>query len=265
VSATGALFPSLIPGANTSGSNVSTPQLPYEGPGQSMGGPVNPFMMNSTPNNMGVGFAGTPVSPGSGWQPNPGLPGGGFQPAASNSTGSAPTFGANQSPYPTANPTGSAPGGSLGTSLGFGSGPVSGNQNPFHNVFTTGENQLLSGFLSSGAGFNQQAINNLIAAMQPGFQQSQQNLLEQFSATGNRFGSAAGIGLSNLESQQNLQIGALESQMYEQSVQNYLDILTGSMGAAYQGAHQPSLLAGILGGVGQAAGGILGGLGMVGL
>jgi hypothetical protein len=103
-----------------------------------------------------------------------------------------------------------------------------------NKAFGAGIGTSLYNFLAGGAGFNQQAINNLIAAMQPGFQQAQQDLMQQFSAGGNRFGSGAELGLSNLQSQQQLDIGQLETQMYEQSVQNYLDVLMGAGGTRAQ-------------------------------
>jgi hypothetical protein len=98
-------------------------------------------------------------------------------------------------------------------------------------------------FLTSGAGFNQSAINNLFAALQPGIQSGEENLMEQFSASGNRFGSGAEIGLGNYLSQVNLNEGQLETQMYEQSINDYISVLMGTSGQTAQRiANSPSTL-----------------------
>jgi hypothetical protein len=98
-------------------------------------------------------------------------------------------------------------------------------------------------FLTSGAGFNQDAINNLFAAMQPQIERGTESLMNQFSTSGNRFGSGAQIGLGDYLSQVNLNEGQLESQMYEQAIQNYLGVLMGTAGAQAQTkANSPSTL-----------------------
>ena len=145
-----------------------------------------------------------------------------------------PSFGANTGGYsPTSLVPSSGPGGSTATQP-LGTGPAlsgmtpSGLKDLYHELnktFGEGGASAIMNFLSSGAGFNQDAINNIFAALQPGFNRSQENLMEQFSTSGNRFGSGAQIGLADLESQQNLQMGEIESQMYEQSVSNYINTL----------------------------------------
>ena len=145
------------------------------------------------------------------------------------STTTIPTFGANSGPYTTTNLAGSGPGGT---------NPVSGvsSTTPRQQGRTLGELQTMYGeglgslvyqFLQGGAGFNQDAINNLFAAMQPGINRGEQDLLNQFSTSGNRFGSGAQIGTADYLSQVNLNEGQIESQMYEQAISNYMNMLTG--------------------------------------
>ncbi len=97
-------------------------------------------------------------------------------------------------------------------------------------------------FLTSGAGFNQNAINNLFASMQPQIERGTESLMNQFSQTGNRFGSGAQIGLADYLSQVNLNEGQLETQMYEQSVNDYMNVLMGTSNQAAQTkANSPSM------------------------
>lgn len=86
---------------------------------------------------------------------------------------------------------------------------------------------LLGQFLMSGAGYNSQVANALIAQMQPSIQQGTENMMEQFSAEGDRFGSPSAYGLGSYEAQTNLDVGDILSQLYETSVQNYMDVLMG--------------------------------------
>jgi len=105
-------------------------------------------------------------------------------------------------------------------------------------------------FLTSGAGFNQSAINNLFAAMQPQIERGTENLETQFSATGNRFGSGAQIGTADFLSQVNLNEGQLETQMYEQSVNDYISTLLSTSGQGAQRiANSPSTLDQIMSGL----------------
>lgn len=86
---------------------------------------------------------------------------------------------------------------------------------------------LLGQFLMSGAGYNSQVANALIAQMQPSIQQGTENMMEQFSAEGDRFGSPSAYGLGSYEAQTNLDVGDILSQLYETSVTNYMDVLMG--------------------------------------
>lgn len=186
-----AVLSSLMPGANSGGSSVAVPPSPMSLGSQSIGGNTNPFL---------------------------------------------PVPATGQSVTPTTTPSTAAPATST-TGLG-GSNP--------YNLFGGGQNKqgiikglektgipggiaaLLAEFLMSGAGFNPQVAQALINAMGPSIERGQENIVEQFSAMGNRFGSPAATGLADFQSQVNLNIGEIFSQLYEQSVQNYLGVLMGA-------------------------------------
>jgi hypothetical protein len=184
----------LIPNIGTSGSAASTPQNnPYvAGTGGTVPGSATPMTAPST----------TPF------------------PANSGAVPSGPIG---------ASPTGSGFGTGINSSFG-GMSPAAWTQlwNSLKKTYGPGVAGALQSFLEGGAGFNQNAINNLFAALQPGIQQGEENIMEQFSAEGNRFGSPAAAGEANFLSQVNLNEGTLETGMYEQSIQDFLSILTGA-------------------------------------
>lgn len=127
-----------------------------------------------------------------------------------------------------------------------------------------GPAHALLDFLTGGAGFNQDAINNMFAAMQPQIERGTESLANQFSATGNRFGSGAQIGMADYLSQVNLNEGQIEAQQYNDAIQNYIGVLMGTSGQAAQTkANSPSTSDSILsalqlgGAAGQGASSIL--------
>ena len=206
----------LIPNVGTSGSAPSTPQN-------------NPYV---------AGTGGS--APGS------------ATPMTAPSTSAATPFPANAGPVPSgpigASPTGSGFGTGINSSFG-GMSPAAWTQlwNSLKKTYGPGVAGALQSFLEGGAGFNQDAINNLFAALQPGIQSGEENIMEQFSAMGNRFGSPAAGGLANFLSQVNLNEGQLETGMYEQSIQDFLGILTGAANTtAKRIASTPSTLDQIL-------------------
>ncbi len=95
---------------------------------------------------------------------------------------------------------------------------------------------LLEQFLAGGAGYNPQVAQAMIAALGPSIQQGQANLLEQFGSQGLRMSSPAAYGMASFDSQVTLDEGQILSQMYEQSVQNYMDVLL----AGKRGGTQPT-------------------------
>jgi hypothetical protein len=212
----------LIPGANNSGTQLSVPYAAQQGGQASLGGNLNPLLpintSTSTSNpTLPQGAVSTSATSG---LPAPSVPS-----AQASSSSGFPANGAN-SP--------SVPGGGSSTSSSMlGLGSLSPSQQSALNrnlskTYGSGLAATIMQFLQGGAGYNQASINNLVSGLQPQFQQSQNDLLQQFSAGGARFGSGAQLGESNLLSQQNLQVGELESQMYEQSIQNYMSVLMGA-------------------------------------
>lgn len=210
--------------------------------------------------------------------PTNNLPGG--APAANPFDPSSviPSFGANTGAYSSTNLAAPGAGGTFGTpgstiapsSIVGGYANLSASEQnsilrELSKKYGSGIGGALASFLSGGAGFSQDAINNLFASLQPGINSGLNQLEQQFSTSGNRFGSGAQIGTADYLSQVNLNEGQLETQMYEQSVQNYMNTLL-NVGdtTAKLNAAAPSTadtLSGILGTVGAGADGITAGLG----
>jgi hypothetical protein len=191
-------------------------------------------------------------------------------------------FGANSGPYAPTNLAGPPVPGAPTTNVGAAAQSPIGGMNMMSptdlgrmfdglkKTYGDGMAHEIMNFLTSGAGFNQGAINNMLAALQPGIQRGTESLAEQFSTSGNRFGSGAQIGIADYLSQVQLNEGQLETQMYEQSINNYMNVLMGTAGQAAQNkANSPGILdtigqilplagagaSGITAGMGAAAGG----------
>lgn len=205
---------------------------------------VNPLYSSQVPTNptgQQVAVPGSSSSSGS----NPLMPAMGTSSSAPTSTNpmtagfpSTPTFGANTGGgYSTGSLTTPVPGATTNVGQAQQS-PIGGMStmdskdmgtlfNSLRNTYGDGMAHTLLNFLTSGAGFNQQAVNNVLAALQPGIERGTESMMNQFSATGNRFGSGAQIGLGDYLSQVNLNEGQIETQMYEQGVSNYINTLMG--------------------------------------
>jgi len=234
---------SLVPGRNPTGGPIYASEGFVPGAGTSSG--INPILGN--PNLPASAPPSNPYSP----TVVPPLP-----------------FGANAGAYTPSNLLKPAPAGSTNVSTAAAS-PIGGASllsgkdisrmySDLKNTYGDGVAHAILNFLTTGAGFNQDAINNLLAAMQPGIERGTESLINQFSTTGNRFSSGAQIGLADYLSQVNLNQGQIEAQMYEQSVTDYMNTLMG-VGAtnAARKASSPSFmdkLTGILGIVGSGAG-----------
>ena len=123
-------------------------------------------------------------------------------------------------------------------------------------------------FLNSGAGFNPQVAQALIAALQPQIAKGASSLMEQFGAHGAASGSNAALGLGDYYAQTNLDVGQLLSGLYEQSVNDYMQVLNLGHVNVSQQKQQGGGILGSLGqllpGIGQAAGAISSGLGIGG-
>lgn len=163
---------------------------------------------------------------------------------------SVPTFGANTgggytSTNLTGGGTGTAAPGSSPSNILAGMSPA--DQKRLHdelgNTFGNGVAAALMSFLTGGAGFNQAAINNIFASLQPGIERGTESLMEQFSTSGNRFGSGAQIGLADYLSQVNLNEGQIEAQMYQHSVDEAISTLMGlTKGTETTLANSPSFM-----------------------
>jgi hypothetical protein len=203
-----AVLSSLMPGANISGNSVAVPPMPMSTGTPSVGGNTNPFLPQ-----IASGQAMPPATSHTGATPN--------------TTGSTPTPGTG-APAPLA--TSGATAGLAGGGNNFGS--TGSLQSLIKGLeksgLTGGVASALAQFMKSGAGFNPEVANALINAMGPSIERGTENIAEQFSAMGNRFGSPAAVGMGDFMSQVNLNIGEIFSQLYEQSVQNYLEVLMGA-------------------------------------
>lgn len=110
----------------------------------------------------------------------------------------------------------------------------------------------LAAFLKSGAGYNPQVLQSIFAALQPQVNRGEADIMEHFGSMGLGMSSPAAIGMGDFLSQVNLNEGQIATQLYEQSVQNYMDILSGRQSQDHPGFWEglgESLLGGVLGGI----------------
>jgi len=214
------VFYGAVPGANMNPTGSSTPNFPMN---TTM---VNPLLPPTTLSGS-TSAASNPYGIVPGAMPAYGSP---YGAPATPSGGGTPTM--TPAPPYASGRTGSGATGvsNLGAALGAPTTPMGENKllQSLNKAYGAGIGTSLYNFLAGGAGFSQQAINNLVAFLQPQFEKSQENLLEQFSTGGNRFSSGAGIGYADLLGQQALDVGQLETQMYEQSINDFLSVLTGA-------------------------------------
>jgi hypothetical protein len=247
------LYQNFVGGMNPTGANISIPGLPQTSqPGS------NPLLpnVNLSPNSAGssnpydVVPAGSPTTP-----TTPGF--------------SANTGGGYSSSLNLGSPGGTPPGGPTNAGQAAASPfsflnsmtptDISRMYSSLKSTYGDGMAHQILDFMTSGAGFNQQAINNLLATLQPGIERGTESLMSQFSASGNRFGSGAQIGLGDYLSQVNLNEGQLVTQMYEDSLNKFMEVMMGTGGAVAQNkASSPSVWDRILGAIGlggSAAGG----------
>ncbi len=139
--------------------------------------------------------------------------------------------------------TGGAPLPSTATLRGFGS-PIGAATDPSHgndylkaleaSGLRPGMAEAVANLMQSGLGYSPQVVQTLLAAMQPQIQRGEAQLMEQFGAAGLGESSAAAIGMGDYLSQVALQEGQLVAGLYEQSVQNYMSLLTSMSGIGEQ-------------------------------
>jgi hypothetical protein len=216
--------PLMIPGAvNPSGTQATFP-APFSGaPGTQFNGTgTNPYMPGMNPAQ----------------NPNPYASGsGGFSAYGFGAPGGGTSGGGTVPTSP------NIPGINIGNTGALNPSQTSALTSQLDKTYGKGMGALLQQFLSSGAGYNPQVLQQLFAQLQPQFANQQQNLMQQFSASGNRFGSGAQTGYADLLGQQSLTEGDIASQLYERSVQNYMQILEGTSAAdASRIANTPSWL-----------------------
>lgn len=184
--------------------------------------PATGFQQFSGTSPSGTGLFGLPASnfsafggitvPGVGF---PGMTGGpNTAPGANNQYGFNPNTGL---------PTFGAP--------GIGASPAT--QGPFPQIDTNALKKLygsgvggaLSQFLNTGAGFNPQVIQAQINEAMPLEAHALAKMSNLFGDTGNAYSSTAALGYGDFESQFNAALEGQFAQEYQQSVQNYLDVL----------------------------------------
>lgn len=176
--------------------------------------------------------------PQSGWQSF-------FGQGNSSSTGTSP-FGVPQTNFP-ANGIGSIPFSTGSTFAGGGSSfpgfPQLGTKS-LDKLYGKDVGRALTGFLNSGAGFNPQVVQAQIDAAMPIEAHTVARLQSMFGNVGNAYSSTAALGVGDFESQFNASLEGIFAQEYEQSVQNYINILTGTLAPAKQQeqAQKPSFL-----------------------
>lgn len=242
------IYSGMVPGGmNPTGNQLSLLDLPKTGKG------TNPLL----PQTATTGTSGTIST-----NPYDIVPTG----TTTTTPTGGPSFPANAGPYPSTTNLGTAgsPAGAT-SSTQFG-GFLSGMTNKdisrlfdsLKKTYGDGMAHMILDFLQGGAGFNQQAVNNLLASLQPGIERGEENIMEQFSAMGNRFGSPAALGIGDFLSQVNLNEGQLVTQMYENALNNFMNVMMGTADkTANRIAASPTGLDSILQGIGlggQAAG-----------
>ena len=225
-----AVLGSLMPGANLSGSSVAVPPLPSSIGAQAIGGNTNPFLPQPMTANAVA--------------PSTNVTGMTAAPMPAN-TGGVATSGTGTSNPTVAGLPQFAPGSSEANAVWRGL---------MSQGIPAGIAGLISQFLGSGAGYNSGVANALIAQLQPSIERGTENIAEQFSAIGNRFGSPAAVGMGDYMSQVNLNIGELLSNLYESSVQNYLSVLMGVNKPKQQSPGPLGMLSQLLGPISGAAG-----------
>ena len=103
--------------------------------------------------------------------------------------------------------------------------PVAGKD--LKDIYGKGIGNALAQFLSSGAGFNPGVIQAQMNAAMPIEARGVESIMNAMGAHGLSNSSTAALGVGDFESQFNAQLMNMFAQEYEQSVQNYLKVLTG--------------------------------------
>jgi len=164
-----------------------------------------------------------------------------------------PQSGLNSSPYSPANFSG------LSTGMKPGDPNLSGNfLREFQRAYGKGTGDVLYQMMTQGL-FNPQVASAYMNALQPGVQRGQADLLNAFGRSGNRFGSAAALGLGDYNSQVQLNEGQLLAGLYQNAQSNQLNMLGNTLGTLHteEANNDSGWLSSLLGGL-EIAGGLIG-------
>lgn len=101
-------------------------------------------------------------------------------------------------------------------------------------IYGKGVGNALSQFLNSGAGFNPAVEQAQLNEALPLAARSESKMMDIFGNTGNAYSSTAALGIGDFESQFNAALQGQFAQDYQQSVQNYLNVLLGVAPSAQQ-------------------------------
>lgn len=110
-------------------------------------------------------------------------------------------------------------------------------------IYGKGVGNALAAFLSSGAGFNPAVMQAQLNAAKPIEAKTLSKMQTMFGDTGSAYSSTAAIGYGDFEAQFNAALQGEFASEYQQSVQNYLNVLMGVKGdAMQQHAQEPNWL-----------------------
>jgi hypothetical protein len=230
----------LFPGRSSGGSGMMHGML-QDGTYDFMG--MMPGLANSSGNN-GLNLSGTWASSGFGQQQGPSSGFNFFNPTGTMNSNFSSVPGGG-SPFP-ANGIGSVgvPGvGNPNMPFSPTSGFTGGSGMPglpgvdaksLDKIYGKGIGNALSQFLSQGAGFNPAVIQAQWNAAQPIKAQTLSKMQTMFGDQGSAYSSTAAIGYGDFSSQFDAALEGQFAQEYQQSVQNYLNVLMGVKGDAQQ-------------------------------
>lgn len=105
-------------------------------------------------------------------------------------------------------------------------------------IYGKGIGNALSQFLNSGAGFNQGVIQAQMNAAMPLEQRALAQMSNMFGSNGLASSSTAALAFGDFESQFQANLENMFAQEYQQSVQNYLNVLMGVKGDAKENKAQ---------------------------
>lgn len=121
------------------------------------------------------------------------------------------------------------------------------------DIYGKGIGNALSQFLNSGAGFNPSVVQAQMNAAMPIEARGVESIMNAMGGHGLSGSSTAAIGVGDFESQFNAQLQSMFAQEYEQSVQNYLNVLMGVKGDAKENQAQKDNWMNMLSGIAKTA------------